>query len=350
MSMVEKFVVLFSVPDFVVPYLSCFVSESQMDLVVRLDGQRCSVSDVAKSMGCDLEQAGVLLEDCYYKSIVNREVRDEGFVYFGADFYGRLDFLCKFDESYKVNLKRCTDSGENKNRVNKDQKAEDDIGDRLLKALDDWCYQVYAEGMGPYLEQLKNNEVVDRAPETFLLIEDLEELLNSVSEIRMVPCNCRKLAERCSKPTETCLSFDGSITDRTFGRPLSKDEAREIVKVAHRNGLMHQINSDWREKGPAWLCNCCSCCCYPTRLAQERGMKGIFPVSNQVALRDDVLCLHCGVCTKRCNFSAFYVGDTEMEMNGKLRKMIQFDQDKCWGCGICVDSCVAKAISMTRRV
>ena len=163
----------------------------------------------------------------------------------------------------------------------------------------------------------------------------------------MVPCNCRKLSERCSKLTETCLSFDASITDRTFGRSLSKDEAREIVKKAHRNGLMHQINSDWREKDPDWMCNCCSCCCYPLRVSQEKGMKGVFPVSQYVAERDEGLCSHCGVCVKRCNFSAFYLGETETMVKGKSRKMIKFDQDKCWGCGICVDGCATKAITMS---
>ncbi|HBW35981.1 MAG TPA: hypothetical protein DEF89_11915 [Desulfosporosinus sp.] len=268
--------------------------------------------------------------------------------------------MCKFDDSYKLEIRSLkannidderdkdkdnNDNNDSNDDNNNNEKVKDDGGD-LLKALDEWCYQVYAERMEPYLEQLRNKEAVDRAPETFFMIDELEELLNSVKDIRLVPCNCRKLAERCEKPTETCLSFDASITDRTYGRSLSKDEAREIVILSHRKGLMHQINSDWREKGPTWMCNCCSCCCYPTRLAQDRGMKGIFPVIQYVAQRNEVKCSHCGACVKRCNFSAFQLGETEIMVNGKPRKRVEFDQDKCWGCGICVDSCVTKAISM----
>lgn len=335
MSRIEKFVTMFKVPEFVVPYLSCFVSEAEMDLVVLLDGQKYSVSEVAKRMGCSLEQAKVLLEGCYFKNILHREVLDKEFVYFGSDFYERLDFVCKFDDSYKGKIDGLEDE---------DQDTYDAYS--FLKALDEWCYQVYAERMDPYLEKLKNKEAVDRAPEAFLMMGELEELLDSVTDIRLVPCNCRKLAERCAKPTETCLSFDASITDRTFGRSISKDTAREIVKKSHQKGLMHQINSDWREKGPAWMCNCCACCCYPIRVAQEKETKGVFPVIQHVARRDEGKCSHCGICVKQCNFSAFYQGEAEAVVKGKPRKRIEFEQDKCWGCGICVNGCVSRAISM----
>ena len=321
LSMGMRFATLFRAPEFVVPHLSCFVSEGDMDLVVLMDGQKCSVSELALKMKCTQIQTQDLLESSYLKSIVNKEECGGELVYFASDFYDRLDYLCKFDENYQV-----------------DQE--------LRAALNQWCYEVYADRMGPYLERLQQREEVDRAPETFELIENLEKLLDSVRNIRLVPCNCRKLAGHCSKLTETCLSFDHSITDRTFGRSLTKEEAKEIVKTAHRNGLMHQVNSDWRINGLAWMCNCCSCCCYPTRLAQERGTKGVFPVIQYVAQLDPVKCTHCGACTKRCHFSAFYVSEEEAVVNGKNRRIVKFDPGKCWGCGICVETCPHDAISM----
>ena len=317
LSMGKRFATLFRAPEFVVPHLSCFVSEGDMDLVVLMDGQKCSVSELAVKMKCTQIQTKDLLESSYLKSIVNKEECGGELVYFASDFYDRLDYLCKFDENYQV-----------------DQE--------LRAALNQWCYEVYADRMGPYLESLQQREEVDRAPETFELIENLEELLDSVRDIRLVPCNCRKLAGHCSKLTETCLSFDHSITDRTFGQSLTKEEAKEIVKTAHRNGLMHQVNSDWL----AWMCNCCSCCCYPTRLAQERSTKGVFPVIQYVAQLDAVKCTHCGACIKRCHFSAFYVGEEEAVVNGKNRRIVKFDPGKCWGCGICVETCPHDAISM----
>lgn len=320
MTMMSKFVSLFGVPEFVVPHLSRFVSEGEMGLVVRLDGEKCSVSEIAARLDCTLENARVLSEACYYKHIVHKEELEGEFVYFSADFYELLDYLCKFDESYQL------------------------MDQDLRKALDRWCFGVYAERMDSYLNSLILKETVERAPETFLLLKDLEEVLESVGEIRLVPCNCRKLARQCVKPTGTCLSFDEQITDRTFGSSLTKEEAMELVKLTHEKGLMHQINSDWQTKGPAYICNCCSCCCYPLRLAQEKGTQGIFPLSKFVAQRDDVNCLHCGACIKRCHFGAFSWGETEILVKGKSRKRVEFDQTKCWGCGICEEVCPSGAI------
>ncbi|EGW37875.1 4Fe-4S binding protein [Desulfosporosinus sp. OT] len=322
MSLIERFAVLFGVPDFITPQMSFFVSEAEMDLVVRLNGQKRSVSEIATELKCSPSQAFDLLESSYAKAVLNKEKRQGEAVYFTADFYERLDYLCKFDEQYQT------------------------LDRELLRALEQWCYEVYAERMKPYLDQLQKKEAVERAPETFELIENLEELFNSVSKIRVVPCNCRKVAGHCGRPTETCLSFDDSITDRTQGRELTKDEALELVKVAHKKGLMHQVNSDWRTSGATYMCNCCSCCCYPTRLAQEKGSKGVFPVIQYVALQDEVKCTHCGACTKRCNFSAFFKGESDVEVNSQVRRKVEFDPEKCWGCGLCVDACPNKAIMM----
>jgi len=322
MTKIDRFVSLFEVPEFVVPHLSRFVSEREMDLVLGLDGEKCSVSEIVSRLGCSLKDAQDVLKACYDKHVVHKEELEGELVYFAGDFYDLLDYLCKFDENYPL--------------IDKD----------LKQALDQWCYRVYAERMGSYLNSLMNGEPVDRAPETFLLMEDLDEVLESVREIRLVPCNCRKLAEQCAKPVETCLSFDSFISDRTFGRSLTKKEAKELVKTAHQKGLMHQLNSDWRTEGPAFMCNCCSCCCYPTRLAQEKGTKGVFPISQYEAQRDESRCTHCGVCTKRCNFGAFYLGEAEVAVKDKTRKKVEFDREKCWGCGICVDTCAPKALSM----
>lgn len=324
MTITDRFVTLFAVPEFVIPHLSRFVSEPDMDLVLRLDGEKCSIPEIAARLDCSLEQTQELVESCYYKNIVHKEDLDGELVYFAADFYALLDYMCKFDEDYHL--------------IEKD----------LQQALDQWCYRVYAERIDSYLDLLINREAADRAPETFLLIKDLDEVLEYVSEIRLVPCNCRKLAGRCAKPVETCLSFDDFITDRTFGRSLTKEEAKELVETAHKKGLMHQVNSDWRTKGPAFMCNCCSCCCYPTRLAQDKGTKGLFPIIQYEAQRDEAKCSHCGACTKRCNFGAFYLGRSETVVKGKTRRKVEFDRGKCWGCGICVETCATKAISMVR--
>ncbi|MHB1407525.1 MAG: ATP-binding protein [Desulfitobacteriaceae bacterium] len=322
MSKIERFVELFAVPEFVIPYLSYFVSEKDIDLVLTLDGGKLSAAEVAAKLGIELKQAMELLQEAYLKNLANREEQDGELFYFAADFYDKLDYQCKFGENYH------------------------ELDKSVRDALDRWCYDVYKEGMKPYLAQLKRGEKVKRAPETYELISNLEEFIDSAREIRQVPCNCRRLAGNCERPTETCLAFDDTITDRSHGREVSKEEAKEIVKMAHKNGLMHQVNSDWREKGPSWICNCCSCCCYPLRLAQEEGSKGVFPVIKYVAVRDLEQCTHCGICTRTCQFSAFHRTEEEIMVKGKTLRKVGFDLEQCYGCGLCADSCPSHAITM----
>ncbi|AET70448.1 4Fe-4S protein [Desulfosporosinus orientis DSM 765] len=322
MDRINRFIALFGVPEFLSPHLSQFLSEAEINLVVLLDGGKYSISEIAAKLSCSLPEAEDLIKKSYEGHILQREDNEGEFVYFAADFYDRLDYICKFDENYPL------------------------ISEDLRQALDQWCYEVYAERMDVYLDSLMNKEAVDRAPEMFMQVEEIDDVLNSVEDIRLVPCNCRKLSGRCTKPTETCLSFDNMISDRSAGRSLTKAEAKEIVEAAHRKGLMHQINSDWRLNGPAYICNCCSCCCYPLRLAQGKGTKGVFPIIQYAVQREEAKCSHCGACTRRCHFEAFHLGESEVIVNGKPRKRVELDLNKCWGCGICVEACPEKALSM----
>lgn len=324
MVRLDRFMALFSVPEFVRSHLAHFFLEEEMKLVVLLNGGKYSISEIAEKLSRSLSEAEELVGKAYEQHILHREDNAGTWVYFAADFYDRLDYICKFDENYPL------------------------INEDLRQALDQWCYSVYAERMAAYLGSLSNGEAVDRAPEMFMQAEDIDEVLDLVRDIRLDPCNCRKLSGRCTKATETCFSFDNMITDRAAGRSLTKAEAKEIFQATHRQGLMHQINSDWRTNGPAYICNCCSCCCYPLRLAQEKGAKGVFPLSQYAVQREEAKCSHCGACTRRCHFEALHWGKSEVIVNGKVRKKVELDLNKCWGCGICVETCPANALTMVR--
>lgn len=318
-AMIKKFAELFAAPEFIVPYLNYFVSDKEIELVVCLDGEKLTVKQIAERLGLDEDKVVKLLENSYKKSVINKEEVDGEILYYASDFYSKLDYQCKFDENY-FNI-------------------EKDLRDKL----DSWCYEVYKGKMMPYVEDLLAGKEVEKKPETFLLMKDLDKLLDMVQEIRVVPCNCRRLADNCKKPVNVCIAFDDCINDRTFGETLTKEEAKQIIVNAHKKGLMQSINSDWAENGPTWMCNCCSCCCYPTRLATELGTRGVWPLLKYVAEHDENKCNNCGACVRKCNFKAFYfVGENKRD------RKVKFDKTKCWGCGICETSCPTKAISIVK--
>ena len=51
-------------------------------------------------------------------------------------------------------------------------------------------------------------------------------------------------------------------------RLVSKEEAKEILKRAEDNGLVHEINEAEGYDGPTAICNCCGCSCLALRLGE----------------------------------------------------------------------------------
>ncbi|MDW7674708.1 MAG: 4Fe-4S binding protein, partial [Bacillota bacterium] len=148
----------------------------------------------------------------------------------------------------------------------------------------------------------------------------------------------------CEKPTSTCIHFDGEARkylDRGLGQRLTKEETKELISWTDKKGLMHCINGDYQAKGPAFICNCDGCCCYPFRAGRELATLGQWPMLTYQAVYDEEKCTGCGACLKRCYFQAFDKG-------GSSHPKVDFNKDKCQGCGLCATTCPAKAIEMRK--
>jgi NAD-dependent dihydropyrimidine dehydrogenase PreA subunit len=320
----SKFINLFEAPDFSVPYLTFFVSEKEINLVNALNGEKLILSDAAARLNLTEEEALKLLEAAYLKSVLNKIEESEQTYYVNANFYEKLDYKCKFDADYF------------------------DIPKDVREELDHWCFAVYKEKMIPTINKIRQGEPVDTDKETFLLLDDLDEYLGGSKEFRVVPCNCRKLKQGCEKSIETCMRFNNSIDERTFGRTITKEEAKKIIINADKNGLMHTVNRDWKENGPTYMCNCCTTCCYPFRLVDDLELKGLWPQIQYVAHYHQELCSYCGMCIKRCMFAAFHHEDNKVEINGKKAKKIVYNAENCFGCGLCANTCPSKSITMKK--
>lgn len=297
-----------------------------MRLVVSMAHQRLDLQQAADLMALSLDETAYLLRRAYSRCIVDKLVEDGVTKYKISDFYARLDHFVKY---------------ENWHDIPKD--ARKAINRRYLN-------EFIARHKHNIERKMQGLEAGNGLPnDTVMLLSEVEEMIGAATDIVVQPCDCRKLGENCNRPVDTCLWLDEGARkalDRGHGRRLSKEEALDLLRWADKRGLMHTADSEWRERGLHAICNCCACDCYPFRAAQELGTKGVWPKSHYIVQYDQDRCNQCGACVKRCHFGAFYHDGSIIEVDGKVKKRVSINPEKCWGCGLCANTCPQDAIEM----
>ena len=146
------------------------------------------------------------------------------------------------------------------------------------------------------------------------------------------PCKQTKLRETCFVLHET---FAQTYVDQGWGRPVSKEEALEILRKTEEDGLVYQPGNAQR---PGSLCCCCGDCCGYLKDMKELPKPTEFLKSNYYAEVDSELCTGCGTCLDRCQMNALTLIDDISTVN----------RDRCIGCGACVPTCPSEAILLRK--
>lgn len=326
MTILDEFMAQIEGWEAVRPYAHLMMDEREMELVVRMDGRAMTVEEVAELLALPADQAAELLARCYARCIVDKTVEDGVTKYAPADFHARLDHFAKFENW-------------------------DDIPAEDRQAIEQHSLETFIERhRASVARKMAGRSAENALPnDTVLLLDEVEAMIDHATDIVVQPCDCRRLAQHCDRPVETCIWLDEGARealDRGYGRRLTKQEAKDLVRWADRVGLMHTGDSAWRTHGLHAICNCCACDCYPFRAARALGSKGIWPKSRYVAAYDPDRCIACGSCVERCHFAAFYHDGASVQIDGQMRERVLFDADKCWGCGLCANTCPTEAITM----
>ncbi len=109
-----------------------------------------------------------------------------------------------------------------------------------------------------------------------LTLAEAEEIVDASGELALGPCTCRQVYHSCDAPVMgEILIGDGVealLRSKAGGlRRVTREEAKEVLRLCHAKRLTHAIVR-CRERYYA-ICNCCSCCCVPTRLRREYGIE-----------------------------------------------------------------------------
>lgn len=156
-------------------------------------------------------------------------------------------------------------------------------------------------------------------------------------------CICRTqqrlIGKGCDAPLEVCLIMapvEGAFDHDELTRPITKEEALRVLRVAEEAGLVH-TTGNFRDRH-YYICNCCPCCCAVLRGLTEFAVPTAVARSGFRSVVDPEVCLGCGACADRCPFGALSVPED----------VAVVDRARCLGCGVCTLACPAGAIRMER--
>lgn len=318
MKIWETIVETFEIPEEARPFIEVYLTDTDVKAIELMGTGSYLPEDLFRLLKPIVEDPQAYTQDAYSRGIFNKTAELGEIGYKVGTFAKCITYLAQYDpEAWKK------------------------IPAEVREKIDVWYVNKYAEEAKPRLEESLRNpsKLIENAffytlEETLALIDRQEQ-----EEFCVFPCNCKALALKCEgrKPSNVCLGFHyksiNSDYDRGHGKLITKEEAKALVRMANKNGLMQTTETEWG------ICNCCGCCCYPIRSSQQIGAKGLWPKKIYDIVWDEEACIRCGKCARICNFGAF-TQDAE--------KRISFDREKCWGCTICMNNCPKGAISIVK--
>ncbi len=168
--------------------------------------------------------------------------------------------------------------------------------------------------------------------------ERLSYYLDKYDTFSVSDCSCRQsrrvIDEGCGHMEhEICVQMgEGAefYIKSGRGRQITREEAKEIIKFAEDNGLMHEMPHTDGLGESAAICNCCGCSCFSMRLATYFDTPDAIR-SNYTAKVTKDNCVACGQCVENCPVNALKLGQKLCSKNPAESKTDRTCRDHAWG-------------------
>jgi ferredoxin len=181
--------------------------------------------------------------------------------------------------------------------------------------------------------------------------ERASHIIDEATHIGLGTCYCRHKMLHAGHPCEIDAPLDVCLTFGNVARSLAehgahaklidKKEAMDVLERSYAANLV-QIGENVRED-PAFICNCCGCCCEALQAARKFSPMQPVATTNYIP-KISKECIGCGKCEKVCPILAI-----SMQNNKEGKVVAHVDKEICLGCGVCVRSCPKNAIELVRR-
>ena len=287
-----------------------------------------------------------------------------------------------------------------------DQKYLSELFYQYINVEEDFIKDLFL-GMDTKLGRVFVNESVLMTEKTnhILDYERATHIIEEADFIGVGTCFCRHknyhlgIPCKLNAPMETCLTFGNvarSLAEHGgYTRKIDKAEALDILQTSYGYNLV-QMGENVREH-PAFMCNCCGCCCEALEAVRKFSPMQPIATTNYLPKINEEDCVSCGKCEKVCPIEAISMkdnpvtetagsgpetttpgsvtagsgpvtttlgsatagslqetdsparpGQPEKSLSGKKKRPF-IDESICLGCGVCARNCPKKAITLQRR-
>jgi Na+-translocating ferredoxin:NAD+ oxidoreductase RNF subunit RnfB len=239
------------------------------------------------------------------------------------------------------------------------QKLLVDLTDRVRKDFDrlaptykkapifDRAIPIYENVTGSAVNIEVNQQL--QVQEQILPAQTVEEIINKFEDIALGNCYCRQeqivLGHKCrfNAPIESCLTFGKSARftiAQGFAHKINKEEALKILKATEEAGCVHKVFHNGADimKEDNSICNCCKDCCH-LFVYWRRGALPMITANTYLAHVNQDRCTGCGKCVEKCPVDI-------ISLNGKGK--VEINSTLCIGCGVCAHICPENTIVLQK--